>query len=61
MRLEFSQKTIVDYTNHSKVANSVIYNPNARCFASYNEKGIHVWNPETGKRIFEAVFELGMT
>ena len=34
---------------------------NNRCFTSYNEKGIHVWNPDNGKHIFEATFELGNT
>jgi len=61
LRLEFSESTICEYTQHSKTATGILYNPNARCFTSYNEKGIHVWNPQTGQRIFEAVFELGMT
>ena len=30
LRLEFSQSTIVEYTGHSKVADGIIYNPNAK-------------------------------
>ena len=59
--MEFSQSTIVEYTQHNKCPTGVMYNENAGCFASYNEKGIHVWNPKNGRRIFEAIFELGMT
>ena len=43
------------------MADGIIYNPNAKVFTSYNEKGIHVWNPTDGKRIFQANFEMGMT
>ena len=51
----------MEYQGHSKVADGIIYNPNAKVFTSYNEKGIHVWNPTDGKRIFQANFEMGMT
>ena len=43
------------------MATDIIYNPNARCFTSYNEKAIHVWNPMNAKKIFAATFELGNT
>ena len=61
MRLDFSQSTIVEYTQHKKVATGIIYNPNAMCFTSFNEKAIHVWNPQNAKKIFAATFELGNT
>ena len=61
LRLEFASNTIAEYLGHSKMATGIIYNPNAMCFASFNEKGIHVWNKETCTKIFQASFELGMT
>jgi hypothetical protein len=44
-RLEFTHQRKCRYTRHSKVASHVMMNPNTRCFTSYNDKELTVWNP----------------
>ena len=30
-----------------------------RVFTSYNEKGIHVWHPESAEKLFQVNFDIG--
>ena len=59
------------YQEHSKLAQGILYNPNAMVFTSYNEKGIHVWHPramssgsnaydgsETAEKLFQVNFDI---
>ncbi len=32
---------------------ALIMNPNTRCFTSYNEKGVFVWNPANSETLFQ--------
>jgi len=52
-RLEFSHNTISSYKLHSKVAQGLLQNPNTKCLTSYNEKGMHMWDPLTLKQHFK--------
>ena len=58
LRLEFNHAIMARYTDHSKLANGILYNPNAMVFTSYNEKGIHVWHPETIEKLFQVNFDI---
>jgi hypothetical protein len=55
-RLEFSHNTISSYKLHSKVAQGLLMNPNTKCLTSYNEKGMHMWDPLTLKQHFKNQF-----
>ena len=59
LRLEFNHKIMIEYHSHTKLATDIIYNPNAMTFTSSNEKGIHVWIPESGETLFQIAFEIG--
>ena len=59
MRLEFNHKIMMQYLQHTKLATDIMYNPNAMTFTSSNEKGIHIWNPETGESLFQVNLEIG--
>lgn len=51
-RIEVSKQTNCLYKGHQKVCNGIIFNKNTRCFASYSERGIIVWNPENNETLF---------
>ncbi len=55
-RLEFAHQTNARYIKHSKVATSVMFNENTRCFTSFNEKELCVWNPLTSETLFKFCF-----
>ena len=44
------------YTKHSKQAKGIIYNENTRCFTTWNDKGMHVWHPDTAEQLFYYAF-----
>ena len=58
-RLEFNHKIMIEYHEHTKLPKDLIFNPNSRTFTSFNEKGVHIWNPETGENLFQIAFEIG--
>ena len=55
-RLEFSHQVNAKYSKHSKVAQVAMLNENTRCFTSYTEKELAVWNPETNETLFKRCF-----
>lgn len=55
-RLEFTHQSKCVYSRHQKVAYNVMLNPNTRCFTSYNDKELVVWNPMTEKTLFRFLF-----
>ena len=55
-QLEFSHQEVCTYTQHFKMVNGIMLNRNTRCFTSYNERGLIVWNPETLETLFKRDF-----
>ena len=55
-RLEFTHQTIFKYEKHQKVANQVMLNTNTRCFTSFNDKELVVWNPQTSETLFKFLY-----
>ncbi|CAI2378793.1 unnamed protein product [Moneuplotes crassus] len=55
-RLEFGHTQISQYVSHSSQVKGVIWNPNLNCFASYDEKNLHLWDPENSTTVFSANF-----
>lgn len=55
-QLEFSHQLQCHFTRHAKTAKGVLLNKNTRCFTSWNERGLIIWNPETMETLFRRDF-----
>ncbi|CAI2378645.1 unnamed protein product [Moneuplotes crassus] len=55
-RLEFGHSQISQYLGHSTQVKGIIWNPNLNCFASYDEKNLHLWDPTNTNTIFSVNF-----
>lgn len=55
-KLEFGHVHSWSYNMHSAPIKEVFWNPNVNCFASYDEKNLHVWDSSNGRMIWSVNF-----
>lgn len=56
-RMDFGQSIQAVYTKHNKAKiTSIFWNQNLNAYATYDEKTMHVWNPQNGENLFKVNF-----
>ena len=53
-RIQFGHQFNAYYTKHFAAVKNIFWNQSLRCFVSYNQKGIHVWQAQTEEQQFYA-------
>ena len=50
-KLDFGHVHSCSYLMHTSQVKDIFWNSNINCFASYDEKNLHVWDPSNGRQI----------